>query len=187
MSIDENVNKFKDIIENMKLDIGELYTYEPIQFLVSERVQNVVLKRATRRYEKYIAKIRRRRKEEPPLEMKANLSYAFLKKALLEELLRIVLGWYGITGGIFLNYSNFANRIAKICEKTHGKALLDKIEREMKDWIEKYNLNLNLSKIIALVSVKTTRYAQKNYSQIILERKKEEGEENPKRKVDFFV
>ena len=180
MLVGNNVSDFLKYLENAKLDIAELYSLEPLQLIVTDKLKNKVLKKASRRYGKYVSKYKNRTGEEPSLNMKANLSYGFLKKVFMEEVIGIVLGWFGITGGNYVTYSNLANRIGKIAEKTHGKALINRIEIELIRWADKYNIKEDLGKIMALIGVKAIRYCQTNFSNIILEPKgKIEQKEEP--------
>jgi len=174
MSVEDHLKNFLNDLESRELTIKELYSTNPLDSIVTKGLLNRVFRKAKRRYDKYIVKYESRKGKEAEKSLKANLSYGFLKKVFLEEVLKIVLGKYGITGGNVVSYMAFAGRVMKFAEKNRDTGLMKIIEGEIQYRIIRYGLDEKLLKMIALVSVKARNYAQKHFANIILEEKEEE-------------
>jgi len=180
MSVEDYLNKFFNKLKGRELTISEFYSIEPLDTIVTRGLLNRVFRKARRRYDKYIAKYERRTGKKAEKSLKENLSYGFLKKVFLEEVLKIILGKYGITGGNVVNYMAFGGRIMKFAEKNRETSLMKMIKGEIQYRTLRFGLDEKLLKMIALASVKATKYAQKHFTDIILEEEKEEKKEEEK-------
>ena len=180
------VNSVEDAIkylEEASLSIEEIRTERPIEVLLDSFARERALKSAEDRFVKWYSK-RGKDCSEPVLR---KASYGFIRKTMLEELYRIILGYWGIAGGLTLDYTSLGYKVSKQYHKNRGNALLNVV----KGLIEMHNVRFRLDetklKTIALATIKLERWLEKEYSNVVFkveEEKKVLGSDRAENVID---
>ena len=158
-----------EYLKNADLTLEEILKEEPIHKLIDETARKRALRRAEERFAKWFTK-RGKGFDDTVLR---NVSYGFIRKAMLEELYSIILGYWGIAGGKTLDYTSLGYKISKRYHKAKGEALL----KIVKGLIEMHSIRFGIEKpklkVIALATVKLERWLEREYSDVVFRISKE--------------
>ena len=77
-------------------------------------------------------------------------------RALVDEAVNTVLAFYGISGGLQLDYKQFAYKIMRIVKDYHIQEWVDRISSTLEDWMKKHKVNEEALRAVTLASAKIT-------------------------------
>jgi len=179
-------------LENASITWSEITNDYPILGLLLPNDHTNAFLKAYERYQKWVSKRGKQMGENLSRSVKANVSYGFFEKCMLEILMRRILGFYAITGSEFINYSGLASRISKFTRKMSGESLIKRIVMEMDIWIQNRKLDPLISKVVCLASAKLSymlywEFRKISFDEVDLEETIKEFEEIIKPQVEDKV
>jgi len=150
-------------LESAPISLEEVFNVEPIPKLLNEYEIKRAFATAEDRVRKWVSK---RGGNISKIRLQ-NLSYGFLKKAMLEVLYMKILSHYGIRGPETLNYTSLGYKVAKASRKLTGRGLVDEVNELMKYHKERKKVDEKILKVIVLATLKLLQFIERNYSDII--------------------
>jgi len=158
-----------EYLENADLTLEEIVKEEPVQKLLDPFARSRALRRAEARFSKWFSK-RGGGYDEKVLR---KVSYGFIRKAMLEELYREILGNWGIVGAKTVDYTSLGYKVSKEYHRTRGNALLKVVKDLIQFHSIRFGVEKNMLKVIALATVKLERWLEREYSDVVFRVSKE--------------
>ena len=151
----------KKTIENLErtpLTLEEIMKSKPfLEIIGMEGLENAIDK-ASIRVSKWIKK----KGKNLTLPSFKKLANRYLELAVVQETVRVILGYYGEKTGQ-INYYSFANRLYKALNKQRYTALLRTIQGLIGYWKTTFGVDAKILHVIALAVAKGVRYVRENY------------------------
>ena len=143
-------------LEAQEISVQNIVKTDELGYLLPSVELDLVRKTARYSVLKYVRKKGVSENEE----IKERVRKGFTFRRELDAYIRVILGHYGIAGGIYIDYARLGYRVAKIVKESNIATVPHKILTEIDYWAKKYNLNKTILKTIALTA---SKLAYKHY------------------------
>jgi len=138
------------------ISLDSIFEDREIPLLFYPRDEGRALRKAVYVTEKYIVKRKIDTDSLLGKETASRMLTGWTCRALIDEAVNTVLGFYGISGGVQLEYKLFAYRIMKIVKNYHVQEWVKRISSALEDWMRKHKVNEDALRAVALASAKIT-------------------------------
>jgi len=153
-------------LENAQLSWSEITNDYPILGILLPQVHANALRKAFSQYQKWIFKRGRQMGEQLDRSIKANVSFGFFQKCMIDILVKRILGFYGLVGSVFLSYAGLAYKVAKLTKKYSGEGLVRAIIAQEDFWLQVRKTDPVITKVVCLASAKLAYYLNMKFSDI---------------------
>ena len=151
-----------EYLERAELTYSEIINIEPILDIIGAPVVGKVTKTAYHRWYKWFNKRGSELEGSPTANFSIKTLRGFFRKAFLEALHRVILGYYGVTAGDTMSYVTLGYRASKLTLKFRGEALDKMLKECIDEWKLRFNVDEKIAKVIVLASAKATVYLANN-------------------------
>jgi len=143
-------------LSSQPINLETILNNREISWFFYPRDEERAIRRGLFRAEKWLVK--RGINVETPLgkEIADQIVESWGCRSLVDEVVNTVLGHYGISGGVQLDYKKLAYRIMKIIKDYHIKEWAKRISVALDDWKRKYKVDENALQSVALATAKVT-------------------------------
>ena len=156
----KDVEDFIKYLEGASISYHVITNINAIKDIITLPKLNGILDDTFYRWLKWFNKRGRQLGLQPDSEVSIRTLRGFFRKAFLEVIHRHILGYYGITGGDIIKYNSLGYRVSKLSLKLRGDSLAKAIEKSIREWELKHNVNEKIAKTIALASAQATVYLE---------------------------
>jgi len=138
------------------IDLKTIIDNKEIGWFFYPRDEERAIRRALFRAEKWLVK--RKIDVESPLgkEIADQMVESWGCRSLVDVVVNTVLGHYGISGGVQLDYKKLAYKVMKIVKDYHIKEWAKRILDALDDWKRKYKVDEDALQSVALATAKVT-------------------------------
>lgn len=143
-------------LSKQPISLETIFENKEIPLLLYPRDEARALRKAVFVTEKYIIKKKIDTDTLFGKEVASKFFTGWTCRALVDVAVNTVLGFYGISGGLQLDYKQLAYKIMGIVKNYHVQEWVKRISSALEDWMQKHDANEEVLRAVTLASAKIT-------------------------------
>jgi len=150
----ERLNEIINDLSTKEITIEEILKADDVLYLLKPYTLRIISQDANWRYRKWVAK----RGKNLPDGAKSRTQKGFFVRRVIEEVVKQIIGYYGITGGIQIYYLCLAGQITKRIKTKPLTRWVNIIKERIKYWVEFRGCEPKVAHAVALATAKAFYY-----------------------------